>query len=150
MNTNNILDSLVTKNMNSYECNLPCVSKASSFTIMNPKESLDFHPDSYGDKYVFLTIWVQNNKHKWSIYCENHSIPKYSQVSIAFTPFKKLSMTITSLNHNSLLSDNELERILIYNCTLRVIWVKIGPDDSPDTDKNKGNSSEIYNKNFYV
>jgi len=121
---------------NSYSCEYEVfhvVPTEDSFTIIGSGESREFNPDGHGYEHAFLTIWVENDDESWSVYCENHPIVKYSEITIGSQYSKDLHLAVQRPHFNNFKISKKQGEITVYNYSSARIWIRIDADDIQKT-----------------
>ncbi|KAE9547286.1 hypothetical protein FO519_009502 [Halicephalobus sp. NKZ332] len=90
------------------------VAAGDSSAVIGSMEVKVFALSGRKDKYAFLTIWTENEDGSWSVYCENHPILKYSEISVGLNEFMNVK---------------EAGPIMIQNNSSKKIWIKVEGDE---------------------
>ena len=115
-----------------------------SFTTICYDYQMEFNLLSNEDQY-YLTIWIKEGdsqvkqEESWTLYCEDHPISKYSDITVFYNNSNDPSLKFTQ-DHDST-SQKKLNIISIHNKSPKKIWVKIGPKDDEDTNDAKKESA---------
>ncbi|KAE9549081.1 hypothetical protein FO519_007702 [Halicephalobus sp. NKZ332] len=105
------------------------VPTENSFTKMDPEQLAIFNPDNSRGDYAFLTVWIENDDKSWSVYCQNHPIPKSSQILVGQEGSEIPTLSICSTSKSKPSKSSESALIKFSNNSEKKIWVKINNDN---------------------